>query len=302
VKLAFLFPGQGMQEPGMTAMLGAGSPMRLYLERTLGMDLSRPLERGGAQLERTDVLQPTLVAASLAVMARLTDSGIRPDVVAGHSVGEIAALAAAGGITVEEAIELAAVRGRLMAREAASHPGGMVALLQATAAMAEAAIAVGARDGVVGLAAVNAPDQRVIAGEAPALQAIASAFGGHRLPVTGAWHSRLMAGALPELVDAFNVLPIRPLHATLVVNRSGRPLGESEDLVELIAGQLVRPVQWLETLRTMVRLEITDILTIGPGRIMRGLIRKSLGSSVRVHTTEADLGRTIDAFKRGFND
>jgi [acyl-carrier-protein] S-malonyltransferase len=222
--------------------------------------------------------------------------------VAGHSVGELAALAAAGALSTEEAIGVAAVRGRLMAREAACHPGGMLALLKATGDIADAGIAVGARHGVVALAAVNAPDQWVLSGEIPALQAVASQFSGHRLPVAGAWHSNLMVGALPELLHEFRALPVRPLAAAFIANRTGRPTDESEDLAEILAGQLVRPVQWAASLATLERLEVTDVVLVGPGRILRSLVRKNLGTRVHVHLTDGDLERTIERLKGSSHD
>jgi [acyl-carrier-protein] S-malonyltransferase len=286
-----------MQEPAMADMLGRTTMERTWLERAVGSDVSRALERGGSQLERTDVLQPALVAVCLAVTARLFEAGVRPDVVAGHSVGEIPALAAAGAMSSEEAIGIAAVRGRLMAREAASNPGGMLALVQAGRDTAEAAIAVGAPHGVVGLAVVNAPDQWVLSGEDPALSVVASQFSSIRLRVSGAWHSNLMAGALPELLAELEALHLRPPRATFVANRTGQPTGDSSDLAEILAEQLVRPVQWAESVATLERLEVTDIVTVGPGRTLRSLIRKTLGSRVRIHATDADLEQTIGRLK-----
>lgn len=297
MRVAFLYPGQGMQEPAMADMLGRASMERTYLERAMGSDVSRTLQRGGAHLERTDVLQPALVAVCLAVTARLFQAGVRPDVVAGHSVGEVPALAAAGAMSFEEAIGMAAVRGRLMAREAASNPGGMLALVEAGSDTAEAAIAVGAPHGVVGLAVVNAPDQWVLSGQGPALAAIAARFPSIRLRVSGAWHCNLMAGALPELHAGLRALLVRAPGATFVANRTGLPTSPSDDLAQILAEQLVRPVQWAESLATLERLEVTDVVTIGPGRTLRSLIRKCLGSRVRVHGTDADLEQTIGRLK-----
>lgn len=277
--------------------LRPGSVERQALERAIGAPLMRALERGGPQLERTDVLQPVLVAIGLAVASRLAEAGIRPALVAGHSVGELAALAAAGATSCEDAIGIAAARGRLMAREAARRPGGMLALLEATASGVEAAVALGSRHGVLGLAAVNAPDQYVLAGEIPCLEAVAAEFPSRRLPVAGAWHCNLMEGALPDLLGELRALRIGPLHATFVANRTGRPMDASDDVCSILAGQLVRPVQWVESLATLESLGVTDVITVGPGRILRGLIRKNLGTRVRVHLTDVDLEQTIQRLK-----
>lgn len=283
----------------MPDAIARGSAERAYLEQVLGSDLSRGLTHGGAQLERTDVLQPALVAACLAVTARLVEAGVEPTVVAGHSVGEIAALAAAGAVSPESAIELAAARGRLMAREASLHPGGMLALQEATEQTVDAALAVGGQQGDIGLAVVNAPDQWVLSGELRALDAVGAQFPSRRLQVAGAWHSKLMTGALAEFEHALRTLSVRPLRTTLVVNRTGKPMEAIDDLIAVLVGQLVRPVQWMASLMMLERLEITDVVTVGPGRILRGLVRKNLGTRVRVHTTEdaIDVAHTIDRLK-----
>lgn len=281
----------------MADALGPGSAERRALEQAIGGEGMRALERGGPQLERTDVLQPVLVAVGLAVASRLAEAGIRPVVVAGHSVGELAALAAAGATSSEDAIGIAAARGRLMAREAARCPGGMLALLEATASVAEAAVALGAAHGVVGLAAVNAPDQYVLAGETACLEAVAAQFPSRRLPVAGAWHCTLMEGALGDLLGELRALHVGPLQAAFVVNRTGRLLEESDDVCSVLAGQLVRPVQWAASLSTLESLGVTDVITVGPGRVLRGLIRKNLGTRVRVHMTDFDLEQTIQRLK-----
>jgi [acyl-carrier-protein] S-malonyltransferase len=180
----------------------------------------------------------------------------------------------------------------------------MLALQEASRAAAEAAIALGGRHGVVALAAVNAPAQWVLSGEWPALDAIAAQFPSRRLPVAGAWHCPLMAAAVPEFLGELRALTPGPLTAALIVNRSGRALGKTDDLCEALAGQLVRPVQWAASLETLDSLVVTDIVTVGPGRILRGLIRKNIGTRVRVHTTEddADVERTVQRLRGALND
>jgi [acyl-carrier-protein] S-malonyltransferase len=286
-----------MQESSMGEALKPGSVEWKCLERAIGRELVVALERGGRHLERTDVLQPALVAACLTVASRLAEAGVRPAVVAGHSVGELAALAVAGAASFEDAIGMAAVRGRFMAREAARRPGGMLALLEPTGGAVEAAIALGTRHGVMGLAAVNAPDQCVLAGEVGSLEAVAAQFPSRRLAVAGGWHCDLMAGASAELLCEFRALRVCPPQTTFVVNRTGQALLETDDLCDVLVGQLVRPVQWMASLTTLETMGVTDIVTVGPGRILRGLVRKNLGSRVRVHTTDFDLDRTIEQLK-----
>ncbi len=215
--------------------------------------------------------------------------------VAGHSVGELAAWAAACGILPQVAIEAAARRGALMAREAALHPGGMLAL-DGDAEVVRAALEYGRRAGALGLACVNAPDRHVLSGDAHALAAVAAAFPSQRLRVAGAWHSPAMAGALDELRALLDGVAPAPLRARFVCNRTGRLVNRAAEIPRLIAEQLVHPVEWAATMRALDALGVTDYVTVGAGRILRGLVRRNLPRA-RVHTTEdaADLARTVEA-------
>jgi [acyl-carrier-protein] S-malonyltransferase len=298
VSVAFLFPGQGTEHVGMGLDLEARWPaaaaLIAYAGRAAGVDARALLARGGRDLERTDVIQPLLVATCLAFEQVLREAGIRPAFVAGHSVGELAAWSSAGGIEATTAIDLAAVRGRLMAREAARHPGGMLALPDADEGTVAAALACGSEHGAVVLAAHNAPRQWVLTGDAPALRAIASAFPATRLPVKGAWHGPAMAGAVDELREVLRSAPTSPLRSRFVGNASGELLGD-DGVADSLAAQLIRPVRWTRVLETLVRAGVTQVVTIGPGKILRALARQTLGDGVRVHTTEdaGDLERAL---------
>ncbi len=303
MSLAFLFPGQGAEHPGMGLDLAERSrDAQALLERAgraSGVDALRVLERGGRDLERTEVIQPLLVATCLAFGAALRQAGIIPDFVAGHSLGELAAWSQAGGIEATAAVDLAAVRGRLMAREASRHPGGMLALVDADEATAERAVELGATRGVVALAAQNSPRQWVLSGEDPALRAIAAVFPSARLPVRGAWHGPAMEGVVAEFRAALRLAPASPLRSRLVGNGSGELLGE-EGVADALARQLVRPVRWALVLQALARAGVTEAVTVGPGKTLRALVRQVLGETFSVHTTEgvADLARTLAALGR----
>jgi [acyl-carrier-protein] S-malonyltransferase len=303
-RAAWLFPGQGSEHPRMGLDLAARSERgRALLERAghaAGVDARRVLERGGEAFGRTDVMQPLLVAVCGITAEALRAAGHAPDLVAGHSVGELGAWSAAGCIEPEDAIDLAALRGRLMAREATRRPGGMLALVDCDEAAAERAIERGRRHGAVDLAASNAPDEWVLTGEHAALAAIAASAPSVRLPVAGPWHSRAMEDAVEELRVAMERVTRRPSIAPMVVNRTGLVAPRDDLIPGLLAGQLTRPIEWARSLMTLVEAGVTEIVTIGPGKVLRGLIRKNLGDRVRVLTTESpsDWDRTLEALRR----
>jgi len=294
-RVAFLFPGQGAKRVHETLrfVVRSGEGHALCSAAALAADVG--LERVIARpslLDRTEVLQPILTAVALAITERLAEQGCVPDVVLGHSAGEIAAWACAGGLSVEEAIRLSALRGRLMGREAAAHPGGMVALATSDPEVIESALAAGRRAGDLCVAAHNAPDETVLSGDEGAVRALLaflSATGTGtgtgtaagtgtgvavtRVPTSGAWHSPAMCGAVEEWRLALEAIPRRPLRCGFVANRTGDLEG---DVAPLLAAQLTHPVMWSRALAT-VRREASVIVTIGPGAVMRALFHRCSG-------------------------
>ena len=198
------------------------------------------------------------------------------DVVLGHSLGELAAVCVAGAFEPRVAVELAAQRGRLMAREAASCPGGLIAVRSRDVAP------------TLELAAVNAPDEFILGGPEAQLPR------GHpRVPVSGAWHTRAMTGALDDFRRALEAAKPQPLSLPLVRNLDGEVTHDVNSLVE----QLVAPVQFVASLQRLETLGVDTLVILGPGLVLRGLVRRTLGTRLRVFTTEdaSDLQRTIAA-------
>ena len=261
--------------------------------------MSRLLERGGKALDSTFVLQPAIVAASLGAASALAGAGVKPAFVAGHSLGEVAAFCAAGVFGADAAIDLAAERGRAMALCAARRPGGMICVHAPCEAALQPMLELGRREGELALAAHNAPDEWVLSGEPAALSAVTAAHGSERVPTHGAWHSSAMAGAVEEVRAAAHGRVLPPPHAPIVGNRDGRLLGAQDDFAALLAEQLTRPVRWAQTLSTLAAAGVTDLVTVGPGKVLRALARKNLGTAVRVHGTEdaADVKRTVEALR-----
>ncbi len=302
MKVAFLFPGQGMEKPAMGLALAARSERAASLlelaSLASGVDLGRTIKHGGAALKRTAVLQPALTAVALGVFDTLAQAGCRPDYVAGHSLGELAAWAAAGGVRHDEAIQLAATRGRLMEREAGRNKGSMLALHGTRAEMTEA-LEFARRTGDVTLAAHNTPEQWVLSGDPDALTSVLEDYPSVPLRVAGAWHSPHMAGAVQELHQAVQRAGKRTPPAGYVCNQTGK-VARRGSMPELLAGQLTRPVHWSRTMSTLQRCGVTDYVTMGPGKTLRGLVRKNLGKQTRIHATESleELDQTLDMLSR----
>ncbi len=293
--IVFLFPGHGAANIETAAYRSFPEARRLIELAGTFMDAD-PWRPDPGLFERTEHAQPLLTALTLGIHGALLSSGVRPGAVAGHSLGEIAAWSAAGCISPEEAVKLAALRGRLMAREAQRYPGGMLALLVDDP---EPALALGRRHGVLQVAAHNAPCEWVVSGDQAALAAVAAQFHSVPLDVGGAWHGPVMEQAAEELGQALGAAPRRPPEVPFISNRDGGVARSGENLADLIAGQLVRRIEWMRTMKTLSDLGMTDAVTLGPGKILRGLVRKNLGGRVRVHSTQTpeNMTRTMEALK-----
>lgn len=297
--IAFLFPGQGADIARVGPPWLAHSPgTRDLLARAAqqaGVPLDRLFAEGGRALERTEVQQPALTALCLGIHGELARRGVRPDIVAGHSLGEIAAAAAAGCMTAADAVAVAVTRGRLMGREAAKHPGGMLALTTPDRRVAEEAIALARQHGIAALAAHNTPEQWVVAGTRDALRAVAARYSAVPVSVAGPWHTDAMDGAVAELRAALHTAIRGPLDTPLLCNRTGMHVLDPDDLPELLAGQLTHSVEWVSTMRTLDSGGATDVVILGPSRVLRGLVRRNLGESVALHA--AELPADLDAIE-----
>jgi len=263
----FLFPGQGSETPGMGGdALRRGGPVRTLLERAsraLGFDLAAEVERGSPRLTRTDVSQPALTAIGIGLAL---ESGVTPIAVAGHSVGELSAFCIAGCLEPEEALDAVLERARLMAEAARAHPGGMAAVREPV-------------DGIE-LAAHNAPDEWVVTGDRAALASLR--VPSVPLPVSGPWHSRLMAGVAAQWRVTLAKVRWRRPSIPIVCNATGALVGDGDDLAELLAAQLTQPVRWAESMRTLASLGGARWHVFGPGRVLRGLCRANVGMNAQV--------------------
>jgi [acyl-carrier-protein] S-malonyltransferase len=281
--IGLLFGGQGTETPRMGLDLAAAfAPAAELLDHAsdlLRSDARALIARG--EYRRTSIVQPLLTAVGLGAWLKI---GRTESVVAGHSLGEVAAWAASGAISARDAVALAVVRGRLMEREADRHPGGMISV---STADVDAVIAIGKRHGSVVLAAHNAPGEWTLSGDKTALDAIAAAHAATRLPVSGAWHSPAMAGAVDELHKAARAIATREPSRAWIVNRTGEAF--TGDAADVLAGQLVRPISWAKTIATMVARGVDHFVILGPGKQLRGLVRKNTKVRVSIVETIAEI-------------
>jgi malonyl CoA-acyl carrier protein transacylase len=266
---AILFPGQGSHTPEMRDTVAQLRPDLLELVvDVVGED---PFPLAG---EGTNFAQPAIFCASLAGWAGLGD--VDADFMAGHSLGEIAALVAAGGLTERDGLELVALRGRLMheAGETAGD-GGMLALLGAGAAEHAAAVA-GPHD--LAIANDNSPQQVVLSGARVALPDAAVTAKGlglraMELPVTGAFHSPMMASAVPAFTAALDAVEVYPTDVPVISAVTAAPF---DDVRLRLAEALTMPVRWRETMLALRELGAERFIEVGPGKVLTGLAKRTL--------------------------
>ena len=280
----FLFPGQGSQEIGMAADLFKADVffrelIRRASERT-GGDLEKICLRGPErELIRTKNLQPLLVCVSLGYLRHLTEKGIQPDKVLGHSLGEISALAAAGCVSFEIAVDIAAKRGELMDAAAARVQGGMIAVISTERETVLQLLAQKFSHAQLVLANDNTPNQIVLSGETAALEQFTALVTAEklgqcrRLTVAGPWHSPLMAQAQQEFSSWLEIIEFHPPKVPLIFNITAATETDPQKIHQLIARNLVEPVRWraaMDSLRGAAKLALFEI---GPGRVLSGLAR-----------------------------
>jgi [acyl-carrier-protein] S-malonyltransferase len=279
--VAFCFPGQGSLEVGMGRGVAEAVPEALdVFERSsiaAGLDLQRLcFEATEEELVETDVQQPALVATSLAVLAAIRARGIKPDFVVGHSVGEFAALAAAGALKVEEAVALVRERGLAMADAARTNPGSMAAILGLDDEVVER---ICRRIVNVWPANYNCPGQIVVSGENPAVDeacATAEEEGARRavkLRVSGAFHSPLVARAADRLRPALDRVkfaePTAPFMSTVTARiESAKRMGP------LLVDQLTAPVRFTQAAQALIKEGANTFVEVGPGNVLGGLVKR----------------------------
>lgn len=292
MKIAFVFPGQGSQYAGMGRAIAEKYPVaRAAFEeadRALNFGISRLCFEGPEEdLKLTENTQPAILATSIAVFRVLEERGIRPDFVAGHSLGEYSALIAAGSLGLSDAVGLVRRRGRYMQEAVPVGVGAMAALLGLDLAAVQSVCDRAAEGQVISPANLNSSGQIVIAGNREAVERaliLAKEAGAKRaipLPVSAPFHCALMKPAEERLGVDLDNLEFADLRCPLVTNVDALPIQTGSEARSGLKRQVSRPVRWQQSVQRLLDEGVRIFVEVGPGKVLLGLIR-SVDKSVTI--------------------
>jgi [acyl-carrier-protein] S-malonyltransferase len=284
--IAFIFPGQGAQHPGMGKDLAENFPAARQVfeeaDGALGFALSDLCFNGPAeQLQLTENTQPAILAVSTAALrAMQAESFPAPDFVAGHSLGEYSALVAANALSLSEAVKTVRARGGYMQEAVPVGTGAMAAILGADLQTVQDACHEAAQGEVCSPANINSPAQIVIAGNSAAIDRaipILKERGAKRaikLNVSAPFHCALMKPAQDRLAADLERMSFQDLSAPLVTNVDAKPVNRGDQARESLVRQVSQPVRWLESVEFLINQGVQTFVEIGPGKVLSGLVRQ----------------------------
>lgn len=283
MKTAFLFSGQGAQKLGMAKDLyDEFDIVRETFDQAsqvLGYDLRELIDNDEAKLNETQYTQPAILTTSVAILRLLSEQGIKPDLVAGLSLGEYSALVASGALDFPEAVALVAKRGQYMTEAAPTGSGKMVAVMNTEAALIEEICERAAERGIVSPANYNTPAQIVIGGQAEAVDyavELLKEAGVKRLielKVSGPFHTAILKPASEKLAEELEQVNFNSFKLELISNTTAKVMKDSE-IKELLTRQVMEPVRFYESIEIMKALGVNRFIEVGPGKVLSGFIKK----------------------------
>jgi [acyl-carrier-protein] S-malonyltransferase len=305
-KVAFVFPGQASQYPGMGKELAEMYPSAKAVfdeaDKALGFSISKMCFEGSEEeLKLTANTQPAILTCSIATYRVLEEKGLAPDFVAGHSLGEYSALVAAGSLKFADAVRLVRKRGSYMQEAVPAGKGAMAAIMGLSPAVVSDVCKRAAQGQVCAPANLNSPDQTVISGDADAIKRaveLASQAGAKRatiLPVSAPFHSALMMPAQEKLEHELKKTHFDKLRVPLVTNVDADTIETGDQARDALVRQVTAAVHWEESVRLLIEEGVNTFVEVGPGKVLTGLLRQIERSVATLNVEdETSLLKTVE--------